>query len=57
MTAGGAGLWLAAGGVVAAGAAAAAGLFGGNSAQDLVRTGMQKFRKVSSIRQAASVIM
>jgi hypothetical protein len=49
MTAGGAGLWLAAGGVVAAGAAAAAGLFGGSNPQDLVRAGMQKFRKVSSI--------
>lgn len=45
LTAGGAGLWLA-GGVVAAGAAAAAGMFGGENPQALVRTGMQKFRKV-----------
>lgn len=47
LTAGaGAGLWIA-GGVVAAGAAAAAaGMFGGENPQALVRTGMQKFRKV-----------
>jgi hypothetical protein len=51
MTAGGAGLWLAAGGVVAAGAAAAAGLFGGSNPQDLVRSGMSKFRKVSNIHR------
>jgi hypothetical protein len=39
-------LWIA-GGVVAAGAAAAAaGMFGGENPQALVRTGMQKFRKV-----------
>lgn len=45
---GGAGLWIA-GGVVAAGAAAAAaGMFGGENPQALVRTGMQKFRKVGA---------
>eukprot|EP00882_Tetradesmus_deserticola_P028192 GHRQ01031389.1.p1 GENE.GHRQ01031389.1~~GHRQ01031389.1.p1 ORF type:complete len:153 (+),score=17.55 GHRQ01031389.1:306-764(+) len=44
---GGAAAWLAAGGLVAAGAAAASGLFGGDNPQQLVRTGMDKFRQVS----------
>jgi hypothetical protein len=43
---GGAAAWLVAGGLVAAGAAAASGLFGGDSPQQLVRTGMNKFRQV-----------
>jgi hypothetical protein len=44
---GGAAAWLVAGGLVAAGAAAASGLFGSDNPQQLVRTGMNKFRQVS----------
>ncbi|KAF6254568.1 hypothetical protein COO60DRAFT_1273046 [Scenedesmus sp. NREL 46B-D3] len=45
MAGGGAAAWLVAGGLVAAGAAAASGLLGGDNPQQLVRTGMDRFRQ------------